>query len=416
MDVLHSLYYCKTMKGNNKFQHKEILWIFFLACLVRIGFILLFPNEQVSDALNYKTIAIQFAATGTYSNNGYYAYVAPGFPVFLSVFYAFGNTPDLFIKLIQVLISSGSVLLLYAVCQSFFSKRTALLSALSLALYLNHIAYCSLLLTETLFTFLLLLFVWLGTRKPSGAIHVSGALVWAVMILIKPQAIVLGACILLFHLLVRKITLQKVAFQTAIAILLVCGWMYRNQLRMGAFIISSNGPVNIFIGNNEKATGKYEEFGLVGPEVPETEQMHYYRTALREHPKPMAEMPALMASKFFFLFITDAESIRYWMVNGLQEEQDKKSLLAWKWVFDMEYILIVLGCALAMLGMVRKKLEVSFLFFLPLLFIVVLQLVYFGDPRFHFPAMPFLLPVAVSGWGYFGSLFRKISELKRRPV
>ncbi|MBI4053845.1 MAG: glycosyltransferase family 39 protein, partial [Candidatus Doudnabacteria bacterium] len=91
----------------------------------------------------------------------------PVFPFVLGLFYG-----HLFLfHIFQILLSASSAVLIYFIAGKFFGNRAAVLSGLFLALDPVSVFHSNMLLTETVFTFLLLLSVMFLSFLSSAKIH-----------------------------------------------------------------------------------------------------------------------------------------------------------------------------------------------------------------------------------------------------
>lgn len=185
------------------------------------------------------------------------AYQPPGYVAFMaSVMWITGRSV-LAVKIAQVLISTLSVLLVYAIGKAWFDRRHGLLAALFAALYPNFIAYSHYLWTETLFIFLILLAVWLLTRGPTGPNVKSAAAAGAVLglAMLTRAAIVYFLPLLLIWLIVSMRDRWRVGLVSGAALLgaatvVVAPWTVRNYRLHDAFVlIDTNGPFNLWRGN-----------------------------------------------------------------------------------------------------------------------------------------------------------------------
>jgi 4-amino-4-deoxy-L-arabinose transferase-like glycosyltransferase len=384
------------MAFKNFTSSRALFLILALGLIVRLLIVFLIPNYQESDGFSYKVIAIKTVIKGAYFNGRYRAYTAPGYPVFLSFFYLIGSASDITIKVVQVLFSTAAIFVLYKLVRIFFDEKTALWSAFFLAVYFNQAAYCSMFFTEVIFTFLLLLIGWLTRLEKTKTILLVLTLSISWMVFIKPQSLVL-AILMIIGSGLRKKEIQAYAIAFTVCIILVMAWMFRNQQLIGKFVFTSNQAVNLFIGNNDKATGRYADTGL-RDDIGEAEQMEYYRDQLKAHPMPLNKMPALLFNKLWYLYCTDADALRYWISAGIPDLELRAKVMNWRWVCLVEYLIIIAGLIFFCVALISGNYRIRWMFIIPLLFFTFLHLIYFGNARFHYPAMPFLLPYVFLGW------------------
>jgi hypothetical protein len=374
---------------------RRIFFILVIGLFVRLAWVFSVPNVQMADSLSYKTSGSLLAASGDYYCwNNYRAYAAPGMPFLLSLIYSFAAAPDIYIKILMALISTAIIALLYLLCRFYFSEKIALGAALVYALYLNQLAYCSLFLGEIFFTFLLLAVIILLHKKPSPLILLLQAICLVWMVFIKLQALPLA--IILILSIGRKKYFLHFGILLLTCFICVAAWTSRNHNLLGRWVFTTNGPVNLFIGNNINASGGWQL--VLHSEMNETAQMDYYTEELKRNAIPPRRLMPLLIQKFIYLYISDAESVRYLVPEGIKDQSEKQQILRWQWLCLIEYIFIILGCFFSLVLMILQRIRIRLLFFLPLLYFTILQLVYFGDSRFHFPAMLYLIPVALTGW------------------
>ena len=131
----------------------------------------------------------------------------PGYPALFALceLLQVGTTGVLFI---QLLLSTCSVLLVYAIGRALFGARVpALIAAALVAIHPGDITAANTLLSETLFTVVMLAGIWLGlwARKHTKAPTVAlGGLVYGMAALVRPVSIFLGPCIALWMAVTGK--------------------------------------------------------------------------------------------------------------------------------------------------------------------------------------------------------------------
>jgi 4-amino-4-deoxy-L-arabinose transferase-like glycosyltransferase len=383
-------------------KKRILLLILVSGVIVRILLVLTIPNMQVSDGFLYKQLAYNLALTGKYEFSGYRAYTTPGYPFFLSLFYYAGINADVYIKLMQALLSAASVYILYKIAGKYFNETISMLAAFLLAFNLNQAAYSCLFFSETIFTFFLLVFTWLNIERKNALriLLMSICLSW--MVMMKPHFILLSVLIVMFIGRLKKDWKSYIIIYS-VCLLIITGWILRNHNVLGRYVFSTNNKVNMFISNNAHATGNYNEFGLRA-DLAEIEQQDYYKKMLEDDPIPLSRLPDLLFKKLWYIYCTDADSLRYWIVQGIDNEQIKEKVLKWRWLCLAEYIITIAGLFMYAIGIASRKLKLKILFILPALFITLVHLIYFGNARFHYPSMPFLFTLSACGWYW---LFKK---------
>lgn len=427
-------------------QYRYFLPICLLAAfVVRLSWVALVDAQPVSDFRWYYERGIDLAAGRGYSmgpdaywpenlppaalpseadypaNGRPTAYWPVGYPAFLGLLFAlFG--PSLFAaKLANILLYLGILLLAYTIAKRLFgSELTARMTLLVLVFYPNHIAYSSLLASESLFLFLLLLAVatLLITTKPRLWLFVASGVLFGLACLVKPQAslvpaVVFGASLItnIKEQCLRRHMARFVIVYIALG-LTVLPWMIRNYRVFGDFVlISNNGGINLLVGNNPYATGAYGHHKQITDMLSEVEGEHERDVAARtmaveymvKHPwETLKQWPR----KLWYLYRKDVEGIS-WNENGMnfaENSAGESAMLALKVVAQGYYLLIVVAFFISIIthlgeyqikqhGQPPPTLGVWIA-----VYFTLISLLTFGDSRFHFPIMPWAVMYAAA-WG-----------------
>ena len=226
-------------------------------CL-RLLWVSIVDPDQVSDFKWYFLRAVSIAHGTGYSVDGIRtAYWPVGYPGFLGVaFYLFG--PSVFLaKCLNIVLYAVLILLTYWVGKRVFrSELAARLTVFFLSFYPNHVAYATILSTEILFAFLIMLgaALLIARQERTGWLLWAG-LVWGMAALTKPQAIFVPI-IFLVALARNPRSFLKAAVTVYVTLIVtISPWLIRNHFAVGAPTLSTNGGIVLFIGNNPYATG-----------------------------------------------------------------------------------------------------------------------------------------------------------------
>src|ERR1700690_1738020 len=139
-------------------NRKFLFGIIVVAVLLRIGAVALFHPPLISDDRDYDAIARSLAHGDGFKLDGNpTAYRLPGYPLLLAATYAVFGDSKTPIRIIQVIADVISCLLLFSIGKKMFSEKVGLLAAAILALFPIQVLYVSHLMTETIFTTILLL-------------------------------------------------------------------------------------------------------------------------------------------------------------------------------------------------------------------------------------------------------------------
>jgi 4-amino-4-deoxy-L-arabinose transferase-like glycosyltransferase len=387
-----------------------------------------------SDAGWYYERAIGIASGGGYAIGGVpTAYWPVGYPAFLGGLFLLTGPSQLAAMIANILLQCGTMALTYAVARSLFdSERVAWTSALILAISPNQIAYSSLLMSEPLALMLMmggtaLLLRARGRLRPI----VAAGIVLGLGTLVKPQMIAIPAlwCLAGWIGSRRKMPTTGALRETALCYLLLLAvaipWAIRNHRVFGeGFVLSTNDGMNLFIGNNPAANGTYMvndslERSIYGATDPGSLNEYERTRAARRYAldyiasHPVATI-ALMPAKLWYLYRADAEGFS-WNMRSLPDDTGPAITLLgrMKIVAQGFYLLLAIPFLgwLATEGRWSRNRATSpyrAMGLWTIAYFTLIPLVYFGDGRFHAPAIPW---IAI----YAGAFIDAMIE-RRRPA
>ena len=394
--------------------------------LVPRALLILLDIVPTSDADFYYTRAVSLSeGLGYLSTKGEpTAYWPPGWSMALSIaFRAFGASVAVvgLVNLVCAALSGWLILdLARRLCGSELAARTGLLL---IALYPNNAAYVPLALTEVFYTTLLLGACWLLIARPGTLSHswlrlVAAGAVMGIATLVKAQTLIVVPLVLGIGVLraprfwpaIPGAALRLVLV-VAVAALVVAPWTLRNHRELGAWVaVSTNGGITLLTGNNDSATGSF------APEDPVVKALDA-RTALTElehdaearrlgiewiksHP---ARFVQLLPLKFLRLWGPDGEAMWFYERGAAAYPANSGLFLAVRLANQAWYFMLLLGFAVAAVVMLRQRLKLgqklADWWLLPYgiaAYPTAICLVFSGQSRFHFPAMPFI--AMTCGW------------------
>lgn len=225
-------------------------------------------NEQIEsqtilqfDAGGYHAIARTLLESGQFAHTPHSApdgLRTPLYPYLVaSVYSLFGQKPWI-VLLIQILIDTITCFILGATIASLLGRRTAFGASVFYALNPFLILYCSTLLSDTLFVFLLVCsfyFFSIAYKSDSkrNALYHYGlhAAVLGVATLVRPISIYIPLFLVCFFTIAYWKKWQQVVKYSAISAIAFCivlsPWLIRNYATFGTLSISTSGPYNILM-------------------------------------------------------------------------------------------------------------------------------------------------------------------------
>lgn len=184
----------------------------------------------------------------------------PLYPALIAAVWAITSPQNLqAIRVVQILLALGTTVLVYRIGQRVFNHQTACYAAAMCWLYPSLVFFNFLILTETLFTFLLLVFVLLTVRvvqQPGVAVAATAgvalglaaltrSVLWPVPLLLCP----------LLLLLIRETIPRRVLRSTLLLggyLVVVLPWAVRNtRLQETVTVVDTMGGINLRMGNYE---------------------------------------------------------------------------------------------------------------------------------------------------------------------
>ncbi|HKQ97069.1 MAG TPA: hypothetical protein VJV75_04265 [Candidatus Polarisedimenticolia bacterium] len=243
----------------------------------------------------------------------------PGYPAFLALTFLTGlASPDRLAGalVVQALIASMTVALAARMASLFGGIRIGLIVGALLILEPSGISYSNLILTETLYTFALLIALlafWRWLSGPGLLPLAWFAVLVAVLPLIRPIALHLPWLLLpiVAWCAPRRLRLKSAALFLALALLPSAAWTARNWRHFGIPVLDQTGPlakalfarqVELRAGAADAASGSekpslsdhpwnryYAERGALLTAEAMRRQEEYFRTTLRAHPRAALE-------------------------------------------------------------------------------------------------------------------------------
>jgi len=234
-----------------KVEYKTLFVLFLLAFIVRFLYVR-WGLWWAGDSPDYLAIAKNIAFHHSFSHiTGIpTASRPPLYPFLIAAFWWTDKAPIAVVMLVQIMCGAATVLLTYLIARDRFNRRVALIAALGMTFAPMTVHYTAVILTETLFTFLLILGVYFWGRNRA----VAAGFAFGLAALTRTTVIPFLACLPLLALLPHwrnHRRLYLLIFVSAIGVSSI--WIIRNSLVFKKFILVQSGGygANLFAGTIE---------------------------------------------------------------------------------------------------------------------------------------------------------------------
>ncbi len=254
------------------FEKKWLLPTILAGFIIRLLYVLEVHNtpfyqSMFSDSNIYYEWAKNIALNNEWIGNEPF-FMAPLYPYFMAlVFKIFG--PVLFVvKLLQVVASTFTILIVYRTAEKLFNKEVAIVSAFISAFYVVFVFYSAAILSETFQVFFYVLFIYelLRERKIEDKYSwLKLGIYFGILVLFRANILLFVPVFIIY--LYRKYRYPNTKFvKIFIPLGIFAGGVLlpmlpltvHNYFASGEFIpVTSNGGINFYIGNNERSPGVY---------------------------------------------------------------------------------------------------------------------------------------------------------------
>jgi hypothetical protein len=367
------------------------------ALLVRILWVAIVPVVPLYDSQMYDTYARILAAGKGYSwPDGKPAVLWPVGPPFLfSLCYrAFGSGYTSIIA-VNLVLGIASVAMTMVLARRYFGSPADLLTGLLLAFWPNQVEFTTVLSSETPFIALMLA-AWLifeDNRVPS----VVRAILFAVLItaaaFMRPIALLLPPVFALGRLAAGQRLRESVVELIIVAIVMaacIAPWAARNYRLFGdVVLISANGGVNTWMGNNPATTGFFHSPPATHPGMNEVERDRAVGAAARAY---IMRYPARFVGRSLVKFVRlhERECVG-WNDGGLTQRFPAWAIRAFKitshlyWWAALAFAITGIVTLARVHGLRSALLHPAVLIWGYFSIVYAVTVI---DPRYHVPSIP----------------------------
>ena len=365
-------------------------------------------SDRLADGLGY-----------TRPSGEKYAYYPVGYPATVA---ALKKAGDIFgwgrsifsVKMMNGVFGAISVLLLYLIALRMFDRRVAVVAGLLQSFFPSQIYYAGTILSEAEFTMLflaaLLVLVWHPWSRdgaPWPPLFAAGVLLSAAtmvrgILLVFPLVLLL---IWWFQLQSRPRALLQTAVVFAGIAVLTVPWSIRNTVAFGQLTgPSTNLGDDLCIGNADDANGRFHldgkcfanDAGKTPQQVEIDRNREGLRTAVEDVWTDPVRMPELIGQKAYWLLYRDDDGLTAAESYGHDQFIPTYRREVLSFAADAVYyatgVIAILG---ALAFALAKDLRRAFIL-ATFVYMLAIPLIFFGDPRFHFPAIPLAVLIAAA--------------------
>jgi 4-amino-4-deoxy-L-arabinose transferase-like glycosyltransferase len=321
--------------------NRRLIILLLLAAGVRLGWVLRLPPTAVAldslpDQREYLELAnslrhAEFCFVDPRFADVVYAYRTPGYPALV----ALCNQDPSIVRIVQAILDTSSVLAVYLVARRWLSVGPSLFAAGVVALNPFLIYFCGLILSETLFTTMLIWGMTLlvlrqrasdadpvalasaGWRESLRSLRlwVGGVALLALSVLVRPSAIVLPVLLSVTAAFVNRWGRQPydsrwippvATLALGLTILALLPWAWRNDRVLGSWIwTTTNSGITLYDGLSPDATGASDQrFVRDMPQLKSMDEVGRSRYLgrlawdfAREHPLRAAELAVIKIAR-----------------------------------------------------------------------------------------------------------------------
>lgn len=423
-------------------KYKWPLAVFLAAFLIRLIYLIQSRSNPsfyfpMIDELWHFNWAKDIIGGNFWGSEAYFR--GPLYPYFLAILLKITGSSILWSRILQMIIPSLSAVLIYLLGTKSFSHKVGIMAALAFAAYGTMIFYDAMFMIESLFIFLNLLAVYFLLRYEKAVRplrwFISGAIL-GLSAIARPNILLIAPLFFLWIYFRPQFAGKKkrsflIAATYLIGILIpILTVTLRNYVITGEpILISSQGGVNLYIGNNPDSEG----LTMLMPEVKLDESLPWneFTTATRKAAEKETgkNLTAGEESSFWtrkalafiwdnpgkFVSLTFRKLIYFFVGFENSDNQDiyfsrnYSSLLSILLWHKLIYFPFGLLFPLAAIGVIegwkrRKELALYYIFIIGYIPTVILFLV---TARHRLPVIPFLLIFAALGLLAVMEIFRK---------
>ncbi len=379
-----------------------LLLVFSAALFLRLLAVINLPVEYrvpQADAAEYHQYGVNLLTGRGFVNNDTGLPTSrrpPLYPLFLAVVYCIFGVNYFAVRFIQCIIGALLCIIIFHITKIIFDKKIAILSALLLAFYPPYIRYLyfggpAFLLSENIFSLLFALFIFYLMKSTLEGLSFRGIVFSGVFFglatLSRPEVALFPIFLTFFFINIEKgkilVALKKIFVFFAAFLAVISPWALRNYFVHKAFVpISTLGGYVFWCGNNPQSRGSWGR-GI----MPFNQNEGVWFSKLSELQQDRLFYKG--GTKFLFENYKKAPRLFF-----------KKILVFWNVFNEYNKYNIWFGIALifGLFGIFQlNNMAGRSLFILIFLYLNLITLIFYGDPRYRYCFEPYLLMLSSAG-------------------
>ena len=392
------LFYSKINRIIYRIKSEKSFLVLMIILNIVLQAIILFTIKTVpfADAQFYVDLGKRLYKTGSYLNNNGIAtsFWPVGLPAYLSMLMHLTSHFIIAAEIVNILISSLFILLLYFLFREELSVRGRIIFLLIFTLFPNNLFSVNCILTEYPFTFLLWSAVFIIIKHANNywSIILSSIII-GLLAYIRASGLLIP--IIIFIYLIKKDEF-KVAFRKGLIMILVFSlvivpWIYRNYQIFNKFVpISTNGGFNFLMGNHTNSSGDINfnfHYNYLEPE-PVASNEAYLQGIKDIISNPFSSIIRI-PKKIFFSYYRGDSSITW----SLKKTRNNISAVILSFIFFTANYIFYLLIGLSILILLTKKVKIlnnglKYFMISSYVFFILIIIIYVGSERYIIPLFP----------------------------
>ncbi|RJR49555.1 MAG: hypothetical protein C4576_06675 [Desulfobacteraceae bacterium] len=398
-------------------------WLFTIALLLRLGFVLFYDQYPalLADAAIYDSIGQSLAGGRGFVLQGTsedrlvempQVRVGPIYPLFLAcLYFIFGHSIQA-VRITQAVLGAATVIFTVRIAWLSFGRSVARLAGVVAALYPALIVYAGMILTETTFAFLLVVCIWIASeafRKQSAYLWTATGVFLGFAALLRTEALVIAPFLVgTLMRFGRNASRTRSILLLCLAMTLTVGtWTLRNYYHYNELIlVSAHGGPTLWIATVGWKDWKFDDPVYQSLVSQGTNDIERARILQRQAIKNILDNPGryllLCSRRVVDLWLGSHTTYLVGLSANFQAYYDKGEFGR----FGAKGTLLVINVGLiglAFIGLSRSLRAGSelralrWLCLSPIIAITAVHFFMYSGARYHVPVLPFVFIFSAAG-------------------